>query len=109
MLVNRDNLKRYAYPKRNYFTLEDTTIKRHAFAPIRKGTINLSISWPLPSFFHLQSETGNYNSSGPFGLQTGMDYFYQNNHYVSLNFGAATDALVNILELGNSEQYYLQI
>ena len=91
MLVDRDNTKRYAYPKRNYFTVKDTIIKRYAFAPIRKGTINLSLSWPLPSFFNLQSETGNYNSSGPFGLQTGVDYFYKDNHYISVNFGAATD------------------
>ncbi|HEY5463342.1 MAG TPA: hypothetical protein VIJ95_08800 [Hanamia sp.] len=91
MLVDKDNIKRYAYPKRNYFNIKDTTIKRYAFAPIRKGTINLSLSWPFPSFFSLQSETGNYNSVGVLGLQTGIDYFYKNNQYVSLNFGAATD------------------
>ncbi len=92
MLVDRDNTKRYAYPRNNYFTAEDSTIKRYVFAPVRKGTMNISLSLPLPSFFNLQSEKGNYNSVGAFGLQTGIDYFYKSNHYVSLNFGAAIDA-----------------
>lgn len=92
MLVDRDNIKRYAYPKRNYFTIKDTTVKRYAFAPIKKGTINLSLSLPFPSFFNLQSEEGNYNSVGVLGLQTGIDYFYKNSQYISLNFGAAIDA-----------------
>ncbi|MEO8962558.1 MAG: hypothetical protein ABI325_11795 [Ginsengibacter sp.] len=92
MLVDRDNTKRYAYPGNNYFTLKDTTIKRYAFAPVRKGTINLSLSLPLPSFFSLQSETGNYNSVGALGLQAGVDYFYKRDQYLSLNFGAAIDA-----------------
>ncbi len=92
MLVDRDNTKRYAYPKNNYFTVKDSIIKRYAFAPVRKGTMNLSLSLPVPSSFNLQSEKRNYNSVGAFGLQTGVDYFYKNNQYVSLNFGAATDA-----------------
>lgn len=49
MLVDKDNLKRYAYPKRNYFTVKDSTIKRYSFAPIKKGTVNLSLSWQMPS------------------------------------------------------------
>lgn len=92
MLVDRDNTKRYAYPGNNYFILKDTTIKRYAFAPVRKGTMNLSLSLPFPSFFSLQSETGNYNSVGALGLQAGVDYFYADNQYLSLNVGAAIDA-----------------
>lgn len=92
MLVDRDNTKRYAYPGNNFFTLKDTTIKRYAFAPVRKGTMHLSLSLPLPSFYSLQSEKGNYNSVGGFGLQTGVDYFYADDQYLSLNVGAAIDA-----------------
>jgi hypothetical protein len=103
MLVDKNNLKRYAYPKRNYFTVKDTTIKRYAFAPIRKGTINLSLSLPIPSFFYLQPESENYVSIGSFGLQTGVDYFYKNNRYVSLNFGAGTDIFGEYLGKGYRE------
>jgi len=103
MLVDKDNRKRYAYPRRNYFIVKDTMIKRVAFAPIKKGTVNVSFSWPLPSFFNLQSESGNYVSSGPLGLQTGLDYFYKNNQYISLNLGAATDIFGEYLGKGYYE------
>ncbi len=103
MLVDKNNVKRYAYSKRNYFAVKDTMIKRSSFAPITKGTANLSFSWPFTSFFNLQSETGNYNSTGPLGLQTGVDYFYKNNRYVSLNFGAATDIFGEYLGKGYYE------
>ena len=103
MLVDKDNVKRYAYPKRNYFTVKDTTIKRYAFAPIRKGTVNLSLSLPMPSFFQLHPESKNYISTGSFGLQTGVDYFYKTNQYVSLNFGAGTDVFGEYIGKGYHE------
>ena len=94
MLVDRDNTKRYSYPQKNYFTVEDTTIKRHRFPPIRKGTINLSLSLPFLGIFDLQSGNGKYTSAGIFGLETGVDFFYKNNQYVSVNIGVGTDATI---------------
>lgn len=95
MLVDRDNIKRYAYPRKNYFSVEkDTIIKRHSFTPVRKGTINLSLSLPFLGIFDLQSDNGKYTSAGIFGLETGIDFFYKNNHYVSVNIGVGTDATI---------------
>ena len=94
MLVDKNSTKRYAYPQKNYFSVEDTTIKRHRFPPVRKGTINLSLSLPFITIFNVQSNNRKYNSIGIFGLEAGMDFFYKKDHYVSFNIGAATDASI---------------
>ena len=103
MLVDKDNLKRYAYPNRNYFYVVDTSVKRSRFAPVKKGTINLSLSLPFLTVFNVKSITSRYNSAGVLGLGAGMDYFYQDNHYLSLNIGAATDQFAEHLGVGYYE------
>jgi hypothetical protein len=91
MLVDKDNPKRYGYPRRNYFKLHDSTIKRVRFAPIKKGTVNLSLSLPFTTIFNVQTIDNHQNSAGVLGLEAGVDYFYRNNTYLSINVGAATD------------------
>jgi hypothetical protein len=91
MLIDKDNPKRYAYSVRNYLKLQDTTIKRSRFTPIEKGTINLSLSPSFTTIFSIQAKDKKYNSAGVFGLEAGVEYFYRNNNYLSINLGAATD------------------
>lgn len=91
MLVDKDNMKRYGYSKRNYLELEDTLIRRYNFASTKKGTLNLSLSLPYTTVFNLKTIDKRYKSAGIFGLEAGLDYFYQDNNYLSLNLGIATD------------------
>jgi hypothetical protein len=90
MLVDKDNPKRYAYSRRTHFKLQDSTIKIVRFAPINKGTFNLSLSLPFTTIFNVQAIDNHYNSAGLFGLEAGVDYFYRDNKYLSINAGAAT-------------------
>jgi hypothetical protein len=91
MLVDKDNPKRYGYARRNYFKLQDSTIKRVRFAPIKKGTVNLSLSLPFTTIFNAQTTDNHRNSAGLLGLEAGVDYFYRDNKYLSINVGTATD------------------
>lgn len=91
MLVDKDNMKRYGYSKRNYLELEDTLIRRYNFAPTKKGTLNLSLSLPYTTVFNIKAIDKRYKSAGVFGLEAGLDYFYRDNNYLSVNLGIATD------------------
>jgi hypothetical protein len=93
MLVDLSNPKRYDYPSKNYYYVKDSLILRHRFAPMQKGTANLSFSLPFTTIFSVRSLGKQYNSAGILGLETGLDYFYKENRYLSLNVGAATDRL----------------
>lgn len=103
MLVDKDNLKRFAYPKRNYLSANDTSVKIYRFAPVKKGTINLSLSVPFLTVFNVKSITGRYKSAGVLGLGAGLDYFYQDNDYLSINVGAATDQFAEHIGVGYYE------
>lgn len=100
MLVDKDNVKRYGYPKRNYLELEDTVVKRYNFAPVKKGTLQLSLSLPYTTVFNVKAIDKRYKSVGVFGLEAGLDYFYEDNNYLSLNFGVATDRFGEYLGKG---------
>jgi hypothetical protein len=91
MLVDKNNLKRYAYPRYNYFTIKDSSIKIHRFAQQKKGTLNVSFSLPVVTGFSLNDSNGKYNSAGIFGIEAGLEYFHKQDQYFSLNIGAATD------------------
>lgn len=91
MLVDKNNTRRYSYPVRNYLTVKDTSIKILRFAPINKGTINLSLSLPFTTIFSIKTTNKQYISAGIFGFEAGLDYFYQKNRYISMNIGVATD------------------
>jgi len=92
MLVEKDNVKRYAYPVRNYFTATDTTIKRYRFSSTERGTMFFSLSLPLMfNHFTVKTINGVFNSAGVYGLKAGLGYFYKRDKYLSLGVGAATN------------------
>jgi hypothetical protein len=91
MLIDKGNVKKYAYPSRNYLTAKDSSIKIYRFAPIKKGTLNLSLSLPFITIFNINTKNKYYQSGGVFGLEAGVDYFYKDNKYLSFNVGTGTD------------------
>ena len=94
MLVDMDNPKRYAFPKRMDLKMKDNKVVVSPFAPSLKGTINWHIALPHINFFYLAT-IGSHRSSGGFwGIESGLDYFYNDNRFVSVYGGAATDFFV---------------
>jgi hypothetical protein len=90
MLVDKNNVKRYAYQKRTYLSVKDTSIKNARFAPIKKGTIYLSFSPSSITIFSINTKNNQFNGAGIFGLETGIHYFYKDNSYLSATVGAAS-------------------
>jgi hypothetical protein len=92
MLVDKDNVKRYDYPFRNYFSVKDTIVERTRFCPVEKGSVNFSLALPFVNLFTVGTTNSTYKSGGAFGMEAGLEYFYKRNRYLSFNTGAATDA-----------------
>ena len=105
LLVDKNTVKKFAYKKRNYFTYKDTSVSVSRFAPIQKGTINLSLSLPIPfgNIFDIKKAGGQYHSIGVLGFAAGLDYFYRDNHYLSLDAGVATDVFAEHIGRGYYE------
>jgi len=94
MLVDKNNPKRYGYPRFNYFTLTDTVVRRRRFAPVPQGTVRLSLAASFANIFNLKTHGGRDYPGGIFGLEAGADYFYRDNRYFSLAAGAGSNASV---------------
>jgi hypothetical protein len=84
--------KCWTYRKKSYIELEDSTIHILHFKPENKGAFYPTISSALP-IFSLRTDNHQYNSVGIFGIELGEDYFYQQNKFLSMNVGAASDVL----------------
>jgi hypothetical protein len=103
MLVDKDNVERYGYPARNYLYASGDSINISRFAPIEKGSINLSLSPTLMNSFDMKAPNKQYYSGGVFGLEAGVEYFYQRNKYLSFNTGAATTVFGEYIGSGSYE------
>jgi hypothetical protein len=90
MLIDKNNVKRYGYQKRTYLSVEDSSIKKDRFAPIKKGTVNLSLSPSTITIFSIKTKNKQFNGGGIFGFETGINYFYKDNGYFSARIGAGT-------------------
>jgi hypothetical protein len=100
MFVDKNNPRSYAYSKHNYLVVDDKLIKIDHAAPVPKGRINLSFSFPVPAFFNVKSLEGSYQAAGVLGLATGLEYYYKANHYLSLDLGAATSRFLDYIGPG---------
>jgi hypothetical protein len=79
-------------PGRTFIMYTDSALKIFRFpATTKKGTIHLTLSFPWINFFHTKTFNGYRNFSGFYGVEGGIEYFYKDNHYFSLNYGSATD------------------
>ena len=90
MLIDRNNPKRFAYPKGTYLGLKDGQVYESRFAPTLKGTINWNIALPHINSFNIKTTGADTSLSGNWGIETGLDYYYKDNHFLSFNAGAAT-------------------
>jgi hypothetical protein len=103
MLVDMNNAKRYAYPKNIYLQAIDSNVivksilnnnksilvKRLVPPPHSKYILHLAL--PYINHFIVNTIDGNRNSTGFFGLESGLDYHYKPKQFASLYFGVATD------------------
>lgn len=96
MLVDKETPKRYAFPKMTYLHRQDSNIVASRFAPTIKGTINWHIALPHVNFFYVAEQKGYRNSGGFWGVESGLDYFYKDDRFVSVYGGAATDFFVPV-------------
>src|SRR6266700_1705245 len=93
---DRHNPKRYAYQKSIYLSGKNNTVKVTRFEPAEKGRINLTISLPHINSFYVKTLNSSRNSAGFWGIETGIDYYYKDNGYISVYGGIATDFFVPV-------------
>lgn len=96
MLIDKGSPKRYSYPKRIYIQYKKKDVIISRFAPTPKGSIYWHFALPHANSFYIKTNTGHRNSEGFWGIESGLDYFYKNNQYVSVYAGAATDYFVPV-------------
>jgi hypothetical protein len=89
MLIDWKNPKRYSYPAFTYLTAKDSVVERHRYPPTPKGKVRFSLSYLPAGGFSLASPVGRFSAYSPLGLETGLDYFYRPDRYVSLSLGVA--------------------
>jgi hypothetical protein len=89
MLIDWKNPKRFSYPAYTYLTTKDTAVERHRYPPTPKGKVRFSLGFSPAGGFSLASSVGRFSAYSPFGLETGLDYFYKPDRYVSLSLGGA--------------------
>jgi hypothetical protein len=89
--IERKNPKRYFHAKNIYLEQKKGVIKVFRFPPVKKGTVNLTLSIPYLNDFYARTTNGRAHDWGFLGLGGGFDFFYKDNHYLSLQAGAVID------------------
>lgn len=91
MLVDKNNPKRYTYPRRIYL---DSSWSRgfKIFPATHRGDLNFQISFPYINSFITQPFGENRKANtGFWGLGAGIDYYHQDRQYLSLNARTVSD------------------
>ena len=102
MLIDKDNPKRYSYSRDNHITIKDSILIVHKFSLEKKNNIKLTISPTLVNSFSINTGKHWYQSAGIFGLEAGVEYYYNKNKFISVNAGAATDVFGDYFGKGYS-------
>jgi hypothetical protein len=105
-ITDLTNQKRFYYKNNVFLDVQDSVgiIKtnmsrafsgfKHHFTkeyPTKKGQINFVLALPYVNTFHFEPSNENYsNKTGFLGFSAGIEYFYTNKRYFSVNFRAAT-------------------
>ncbi len=90
MLVDKDNPKRYAYPKHIYIGVDRRDVIASHFIPSKKGSVNWHVAMPYINNILLKTPERYSAFNGFFGLETGIDYYYRYGKFFSLYAGAAS-------------------
>jgi hypothetical protein len=94
MLIDKDTPKRFAYPKKVYVDMTNSTNSYYIYNPgIRKGTLYFNSSFPWVNSFLLKplEENSTKSHTGFMGIMVSLDYYYKTNRYVNLSFSGVTD------------------
>lgn len=103
-LIDLTNEKRFYYGESVFLSSNstDSIVKPITFwrkkHPTEKGQINLNYSLPYVNSFYLrpQNETPKFNT-GFWGTSIGLDYFYKDNKFVSLNASGVMDFFLPVI------------
>jgi len=90
--LNTCAYKRWIYPRKNFIAISNTGISATPFAPVKPGTVRMTIS-PGVQIFNVKTDSGRRVSAGIVGAEMGADYFYASNKFLSFTIGAATDVI----------------
>lgn len=108
-LIDRKNPKRYTYPTRMYFDLNDTTNTYLSYDPrSKKGEIDLRISLPHINNFLLKPKNeSNYKlNTGFWGLTVGLDYYHSSKQFINFSATGVMDFFLPIPAAVDMAGYY---
>jgi len=106
--IDDKNVKKYRYPKKIYIEKKDSAFKIVKYPTFKKGSPEIVFNFPYCNTFLFKTNSETVRTAGFLGIGLGFNYAYADNHYLSLNTGAAIDfALPFLVPLdrgsGNSE------
>jgi hypothetical protein len=90
-LVDNNTIKRFSYPKQIYLEKRDSSINIVNYPTVRKSSIELCFLLPYFNSFSIRKNDGFYFSTGFLGIGGGINYYYKDNNYVSINVGSSLD------------------
>ncbi len=98
MLVDKNNPKRYTYPKNVYVNSSDT-FPRIFRTPVKniynKGDFFVNLSIPHVNAFLLKPEAESYKANAGFwGVAVGMDYYYSPKHFINASAFGIMDIFI---------------
>jgi hypothetical protein len=95
-LVDKKTNRKYAYQDFVYLENVKDEIEVYQFQPIRKGTINLTFPCPYNNLFRVKYPKGYFDNAGFVGIGIGAEYYYKDNHYLSISACASGSSPVPI-------------
>ncbi len=98
MLVDKNTIKQFGYPKRIYLDSPDSSQSWYRFSQIdRTNDFRLKISLPWVNFFSLRPEGESRKSNAGFwGISVGLDYFHRRDQFINLSASAVMDLFVPV-------------
>jgi len=92
-LIDKNNPKRYSYPKRIYINSADTISKYYSYSQSdNKGEFHLHLSLPHMNTFCLNPKNEDYKVSiGFWGLSIGLDYYHSSNQFINIGVSGVMD------------------
>lgn len=98
MLVDRNNPKRYSYPRRIYLNSSDTSSQYYRYSQAdNKGELKLHVSIPYINTFKLNPiNEGTKINTNFWGLTLGIDYYHSINQFINLGFSGISGVLVPV-------------
>jgi hypothetical protein len=97
MFIDRNNPKRYTYPRRVYLNVSDTLNEFLTVERSHKGKVFLHLSLPHVNSFLLSPENESARTNtGFWGISIGLHYFHQNNQFLNVSVSGVADFFVAI-------------